>query len=536
MAESILKWVDEEACKDAIRAVRKEEVEWAVISYEGTTGPASQKLKLLETGNGGVDGLKAALKDEIVCYCLLRVTDQIDNSVTTKFVYIGWVGTKVGYMQKSRVSVHVGPIKQFIGQFHVDLNVNTQDEITQEIIMSKVMDFSGSGSRVLDAAGNKALDSQAKTSNNRASVNFGAKRTGPANDQLTFVNEDEAKAHLKEVRSAGETDWVLFTYEDPKTNNVVFLGKGSGGVAEMAQHLKDDVVCYGLVRKVDQIDMTSHSKFCFVNYVGDNINRMLRARLGTHQGAARAFFAPFHVDLSCSQQSEISDDIVLKLIKSTSGTESKVLSDDRTIHTQKIVATKKVGDGSAPAEHAPAADAAPAASSPAPVAAAPKRTVVNRAPAASTGAADNGLGLLFDNEETVRGGLKSVRDDSSDINWCIVSYDAPRSKTLTLAGSGSGGVSEFIDNLKDDQVCYGLVRLIETVDNSQTVKFCFVNWTGQNIHRMQRATLSTHKGFITNLFAPFHVDLECEKKDEVSESIIYAKIKKAAGTANFVLN
>jgi hypothetical protein len=45
----------------------------------------------------------------------LRTTDQIDNSVTTKFVYIGWVGPKVGYMQKSRVSVHGGPIKQFIG-------------------------------------------------------------------------------------------------------------------------------------------------------------------------------------------------------------------------------------------------------------------------------------------------------------------------------------------------------------------------------------------------------------------------------------
>lgn len=33
MAESILKWVDEEACKDAIRAVRKEEVEWYVRNH-----------------------------------------------------------------------------------------------------------------------------------------------------------------------------------------------------------------------------------------------------------------------------------------------------------------------------------------------------------------------------------------------------------------------------------------------------------------------------------------------------------------------
>lgn len=335
---------------------------------------------------------------------------------------------------------------------------------------------------------------------------------------------------MKEVRTDGnDTDWVLFTYEDPKSNNVVFLGKGSGGVAEMSQHLKDDIVGYGLVRKVDQIDMTAHSKFCFVNFVGDNINRMLRARLGTHQGAVRAFFAPFHVDISPEKSSEISDEIVLKLIKSTSGTESKVLSDDRTVFTTKVTATKKVSDGSA----APAAAAPAAATTTAAPAAAPKRAVTPRNPSMSAG--DNKDALLFDNEETVRGGLKSVRDDSNDINWAIVTYDAPRSKTLTLAGTGSGGVAEFIENLKDDQVCYGLVRLIETVDNSQTVKFCWVNWTGQNIHRMQRATLSTHKGFVTQLFSPFHVDLECEKKDEISEAIIYAKIKKAAGTANFVL-
>jgi hypothetical protein len=377
------------------------------------------------------------------------------------------------------------------------------------------------------------LDAQAKNSN-RASVNFGAKRTGGSSDQVIFVNEDEAKAHIKEVRTDGsETDWCLFTYEDPKSNNVVFLGKGSGGVAEMIPHLKDDVVAYGIVRKVDQIDMTAHSKFCFVNFVGDNINRMLRARLSLHQGAVRAFFAPFHCDISCTQASEISDDIVLKMIKSNSGTESKVLSDDRTVHTTKVVATKKVSDGtpaSSPRTDAPAATTPAAASAPA------KRTPTTTPRSTSVSAADNKDALLFDNEENVRGGIKSVRDDSNDTNWCIISYDAPRSKTLTLAGSGSGGVAEFIENLKDDQVCYGLVRLIEAVDNSQTVKFCFVNWTGQNIHRMQRATLSTHKGFITNLFAPFHVDLECEKKDEVSEAIIYTKIKKAAGTANFVLN
>jgi hypothetical protein len=235
---------------------------------------------------------------------------------------------------------------------------------------------------------------------------------------------------------------------------------------------------------------------------------------------------------------EVSDDIVLNLIKGNSGTRSNVLSDDRTIHTQKVVATRKVGDGSAPAPASSPADVAtPAPASTGLATSTRPASVSTSVPAKrnTPGSNSDKIDLGFDNEETVRGGIKQVRDDNSGINWALVSYDAPRSKTLTLVGTGSGGVSEFITQLKDDIVGYGLVRLIETVDNSQTVKFCFVNWTGPNINRMQRAGLATHKGFVTELFHPYHVDLECEKPSEVSEEIIYAKIKKAAGTANYVL-
>ena len=82
-----------------------------------------------------------------------------------------------------------------------------------------------------------------------------------------------------------------------------------------------------------------------------------------------------------------------------------------------------------------------------------------------------------------------------------MTYDAPKSKTLTLVGTGSGGVAELKQHLKDDIVGYALVRLIEVVDQSETVKFCFVNWVGKNINRMQRANLGTHKGFVTELFS-----------------------------------
>jgi len=168
------------------------------------------------------------------------------------------------------------------------------------------------------------------------------------------------------------------------------------------------------------------------------------------------------------------------------------------------VATKKVGDGAAAA--APSSASAEPTATPAAAAAPLKRpsSVSFGRPkggSISAGSSSDKIELAFDNEEAVRAGIKSVRDDSNDINWALVSYDAPKSKTLTLLGTGNGGVAELKEKLKDDIVGYALVRLIEVVDQSQTVKFCFVNWTGKDINRMQRATLGTHKGFVHTLFS-----------------------------------
>ncbi len=47
-----------------------------------------------------------------------------------------------------------------------------------------------------------------------------------------------------------------------------------------------------------------------------------------------------------------------------------------------------------------------------------------------------------------------------------------------------------------DIVGYGLVRIVEKFDDSDTVKFVFIKWVGENIHRMLRARLGTHSGSV----------------------------------------
>jgi hypothetical protein len=42
--------------------------------------------------------------------------------------------------------------------------------------------------------------------------------------------------------------------------------------------------------------------------------------------------------------------------------------------------------------------------------------------------------VILADENAIRAAIKAVRDDSSGTNWALVSYDAPKSKTLVLVG------------------------------------------------------------------------------------------------------
>jgi hypothetical protein len=55
--------------------------------------------------------------------------------------------------------------------------------------------------------------------------------------------------------------------------------------------------------------------------------------------------------------------------------------------------------------------------------------------------------------------------------------------------------------LKDDIVAYGLVKKVERIDESNTLRFCFVYWLGERVPRMQRARISTHRGTVLDFFA-----------------------------------
>lgn len=323
----------------------------------------------------------------------------------------------------------------------------------------------------------------------------------------TFVGLDDIKAAIAEVRDDRKsTNWALLSYQGENSNNVVLLGKGEGGVNELIDQLQDDIVGYGIVRLVERRDDSDTIKFVFVRWTGENIHRMLRARLGTHSGAIKEVISPYHVDVEATTKDEINEDIIWGHVKKASGTAHYVID-------------KPGSSSSSSASHAP------------------KSPQLGSKPSSSlqsAGVNKQSGGVGFPNEKELRAAIAAVRSDASDTNWVLASYDAPNSNNVVLVGSGSGGSAELLGHLKDDVVGYGLVRQSEKFDDSTRAMFAFVNWTGENIHRMLRAKLGTHSGAIKEIFSPYHVSINAEKEGEISEVIITTTIRETLGTASKV--
>lgn len=497
------------------------------ITFAGTSGPSSQQLKFGGSGSGGIDTLKQNFPDNQICFALASMADKIDDSVTVKFIWICWLGNSVGTMMKARLSTQLGAVKAFMGQAHITHNCSSQSEISQDILREKVMATSGSGSKVIDESTGQ---SQLKSQNSTTSI--AARQVHKQDDGALF--SDECAQLLADVRNDNTpTTWAAFTYPNPNSQQLVKLGSGNGDVTEVAAVLKDDNVVYALVRKLETIDATVAVKFCYIRWLGENIPRMQKAKLGASAATIQQLFSPYHVSLDSPDKNEVTDENIMKLIMIASGTYQHTLEGPR--QTAKPQVQK-------PVEQAP-------------VQSQPVKTVQTVKPVSlSSGGQDTtkvgagqvrGMGgekvvthntrvdgiIQLADEEAILNGIRAVRSDADPANWCAITYTAPKSSAVKFAGSGSGGLEEMRALFKNDAIIYGLIRCNEQIDDTVAVKFCFIDWRGENINRMQRANLGIHSGEVTALFHPYHTDVQAADNSEVTMDIIMKKIKFASGTA-----
>eukprot|EP01133_Synstelium_polycarpum_P019105 gene19105-22881_t len=131
----------------------------------------------------------------------------------------------------------------------------------------------------------------------------------------------------------------------------------------------------------------------------------------------------------------------------------------------------------------------------------------------------------FDDESSVRGAIKDVRNEETDTRWCLVGYQA-NNTTLTILGNGSGSVEEFVFvHLKPHVAAHALVR---ATDDSNSVKYILVNFIGNDVNRVFKARLGTYYTAIKDLFIPFDFDINASESSEISSEIIKKVVNSGA--------
>lgn len=356
---SELKFPNRDAVDAALAEVRNanSDTDWASFTYEGNnTGAAT--IVLEAKGGGGLAALSAALQNDHISYALLRVIDVIDDHPTIKFVYITWIGPAVKFMQKAKITPHKGSATAFIGQAHVSLTAENLSEMTEEIVMNKVRDASGSNDRTLSGDGQRAAPAPSKPVEKptfttpkpvsapkpasspaaaspppKPTTTSGGSSSSPrkfdAGQKKNDVVLPSSKDGINAVRSDSDpADWCLYGYEGT-SNNLALVASGSGGVGELKDHLQDDRILYGLLRVIDYYDTTANTKFVYIVWVGERVPIMRKALITTHKGDVTGFIGQHHVALHWSNKSEASEEDVKAKVSSAAGTKNFVL--DQTV-------------------------------------------------------------------------------------------------------------------------------------------------------------------------------------------------------------
>ncbi|GAB6031430.1 hypothetical protein CHUAL_009204 [Chamberlinius hualienensis] len=171
---------------------------WAVYSYEGKTFD----LKLVSTGDGGLEEMVEELNSGKIMYALCRVIDP--KTSLPKFLMINWQGEGVPGDRKGKCANHLRAMEDFFKGIHITINARTEDDVEPSNIMDKVSKSTGSVYSFKDRAGplenHKPVGSVYKRIVPTAEINSRER------DKFWEKQEEEEKQRLEEERK--KTDEV----------------------------------------------------------------------------------------------------------------------------------------------------------------------------------------------------------------------------------------------------------------------------------------------------------------------------------------
>ncbi|XP_030372368.1 drebrin-like protein isoform X2 [Scaptodrosophila lebanonensis] len=105
---------------------------WALFGYEGQTN----ELKVVGTGEGGVEELIEDLNSGKIMYAFVRIEDP--KTGLNKYLLINWQGEGAPVLRKGTCANHIHDVSKLLSGAHLTINARNDDDIDLERLLKKL--------------------------------------------------------------------------------------------------------------------------------------------------------------------------------------------------------------------------------------------------------------------------------------------------------------------------------------------------------------------------------------------------------------
>jgi hypothetical protein len=116
---------------------------WLLLNY---VGPST--VHFSAGGEDGIEELLQQLEDDQIQYGLIRFSFEENGRTNIKDVFISWIGSSVGIIEKGKKLTFLGDAQSYLQPFHADVTVSNKNNFTLENLLDK--SHPNTGSKVID--------------------------------------------------------------------------------------------------------------------------------------------------------------------------------------------------------------------------------------------------------------------------------------------------------------------------------------------------------------------------------------------------
>ncbi|XP_055855581.1 drebrin-like protein isoform X2 [Episyrphus balteatus] len=110
----------------------KSTTDWSLYGYEGN----SNDLKVVGSGEGGIEELTEELNSGKIMYAFVRIEDP--KTGLNKFLLINWQGEGAPVNRKGSCANHIHDVSKILGGAHLTINARNEDDMDEERIVKKL--------------------------------------------------------------------------------------------------------------------------------------------------------------------------------------------------------------------------------------------------------------------------------------------------------------------------------------------------------------------------------------------------------------